>query len=51
MKRLEWEIPEDNYQEQIIIPKAIWEMAADEGISTENKEKVVTEVRLYFFLL
>ena len=23
MKLLEWEVPEDNYQEQIIIPKAI----------------------------
>jgi len=44
MKRLEWEVPEDNYQEQIIIPKAIREMAADEGISTENKNKVVVRL-------
>ena len=27
MKLLEWEVPEDNYQEQIIIPKAIRDMA------------------------
>lgn len=44
MKLLEWEVPEDNYQEQIIIPKAIREMAADEGISTENKNKVVVRL-------
>jgi hypothetical protein len=44
MKLLEWDVPEDNYQEQIIIPKKIREMAAEEGISTENKEKVVVRL-------
>jgi len=44
MKLLEWEVFEDNYQEQITIPKKIREMAAEEGISTENKEKVVARL-------
>ena len=44
MKLLEWEISEDTYQEQINIPKKIRDMAADEGISTENKDKVVVRL-------
>ncbi|ETR67379.1 MAG: hypothetical protein OMM_11662 [Candidatus Magnetoglobus multicellularis str. Araruama] len=44
MKLLEWEVQEDNYQEQITIPKKIREMAAEEGISTENKQKVVARL-------
>jgi len=44
MKLLEWEGSEDNYQEQINIPKAIRDMAAEEGIGTENKDKVVVRL-------
>jgi len=44
MKLLEWEVSEDTYQEQINIPKKIRDMAADEGISTENKDKVVVRL-------
>ncbi|KPA13547.1 hypothetical protein MHK_006264 [Candidatus Magnetomorum sp. HK-1] len=44
MKLLEWEVSEDNYQEQINIPKAIRDMAAEEGIGTENKDKVVVRL-------
>jgi len=44
MKSLEWEVSEDNYQEQINIPKAIRDMAAEEGIGTENKDKVVVRL-------
>ena len=35
-----WEVAEDGYEEQIIIPKEKRELAAEEGISTENKQKV-----------
>ena len=44
MKLLEWEVSEDTYQEQIIIPKKIRDMAAEESISTENKDKVVVRL-------
>jgi len=44
MKLLEWEVPEDNYQEQINIPKNIRDLAAGEGIRTENKDKVVVRL-------
>ena len=40
MKLNEWEVNEDGYQEQIIIPEAQRKLAAEEGISTENKQKV-----------
>ena len=40
MKLIEWEVNEDGYQEQIIIPEAQRKLAAEEGISTENKQKV-----------
>ena len=36
MKLIEWEVKEDNYQEQIIIPEAQRKLAENEGISTEN---------------
>lgn len=39
MKLLEWEVSEDSYQEQINIPKEIRDLAEEEGISTEVKEK------------
>jgi len=44
MKLLEWEVSEDTYQEQINIPKKVRDMAADEGIHTENKDKVVVRL-------
>ena len=40
MSLLEWEMKEDNYQEQLRIPKEIRELAKKDGISTENKQKV-----------
>lgn len=33
MQLIEWEVAEDNYQEQINIPKAQREQAAEEDIS------------------
>lgn len=44
MKLLEWEVSEDNYQEQINIPKAIRDLADEEGIGTDNKNKVVVRL-------
>jgi hypothetical protein len=44
MKLIEWEVNEDNYQEQIIIPETQRKLAATEGISTENKQKVAARV-------
>ena len=35
---------EDGYEEQIIIPKEKRELAAEEGISTENKQKVTVRI-------
>ena len=35
---------EDGYEEQIIIPKEKRELAAKEGINTENKEKVTVRI-------
>jgi len=39
-----WEVAEDGYEEQIIIPKEKRELAAQEGISTENKQKVTVQI-------
>ena len=44
MKLIEWEVSEDSYQEQIIIPKKIRDLAAKEGISTEVKQKTAVEI-------
>ena len=44
MKLLEWEVTEDSYQEQINIPKEIQDLAKEEGISTEVKQKVAVEI-------
>ena len=41
MKLIEWEVDEDDCQEQIVIPEAQRGLAAKEGISTENKQKMV----------
>ena len=45
MKLIEWEVNEDDYQEQINIPAAIRKLAADEGIATENKQKVAARIQ------
>ena len=44
MQLIEWEVNEDDYQEQINIPREKREMAAKEGISTEDKEKVSVRI-------
>jgi hypothetical protein len=45
MKLIEWEVNEDSYQEQILIPEAQRQLAAREGISTENKQTVTTRIQ------
>ena len=35
---------EDGYEEQIIMPKEKRELAAQEGITTENKQKVTVQI-------
>ena len=45
MKLIEWEVNEDDYQEQIVIPEAQRELAAKEGISTENKQKIAARIQ------
>ena len=39
-----WEVAEDGYEEQIIIPKEQRDLAAEEGIGTENKQKVAVRI-------
>lgn len=39
-----WEVNEDGYEEQIIIPKGQRDLAAKEGIKTENKQKVAVSI-------
>jgi hypothetical protein len=41
---LTWEVSEDSYQEQINIPKEIRDLAQEEGISTEVKQKTAVEI-------
>ena len=38
------EVSEDGYEEQIVIPKEERDLAAKEGISTENKQKVTVQI-------
>jgi len=38
------EVSEDGYEEQILIPKEERDLAAKEGISTENKQKVTVQI-------
>ena len=35
-----WEVNEDGYEEQILIPKEQRDLAAEQGIGTEEKQKV-----------
>jgi hypothetical protein len=44
MKLIEWEVTEDSYQEQINIPKEIRDLAMEEGISTQVKQKAAVEI-------
>ena len=44
MRLIEWEVAEDGYEEQIIIPKEQRDLAAEEGIGTENKQKVAVRI-------
>jgi len=44
MQLIEWEVNEDGYEEQIIIPKEQRVLAAKEGINTENKQKVAVRI-------
>jgi len=45
MRLIKWEVNEDAYQEQIVIPEAQQKLAAEEGIATENKQKVATRIQ------
>ena len=44
MRLIEWEVAEDGYEEQIIIAKEKRELAVQQGISTENKQKVTVQI-------
>ncbi len=44
MRLIEWEVEEDGYEEQIIIPADKRELAAEEGIETEVKQKVAVQI-------
>jgi len=46
MKLIEWEVNEDSYQEQIVIPEAQRKLAENEGISTENKQKISVRIQI-----
>jgi hypothetical protein len=45
MRLIEWEVNEDSYQEQILIPEAQRQLAAQEGIPTENKQTVAARIQ------
>jgi len=45
MKLIEWEVNEDDYQEQIVIPETQRKLAVNQGISTENKQKVAARIQ------
>ncbi len=44
MRLIEWEVSEDGYEEQIVIPKEKRDLAAQEGISTENEQKATVQI-------
>ncbi len=44
MQLIEWEVAEDGYEEQIIIPADIRTLAAEEGIATEVKQKAAVQI-------
>jgi len=45
MKLIEWEVNEDSYQEQIVIPETKRKLAESEGINTENKQKIAVRIQ------
>ncbi|MGD9161967.1 MAG: hypothetical protein PVG39_26385 [Desulfobacteraceae bacterium] len=44
MRLIEWEVNEDDYQEQINIPSEQRKIAEKEGINTDYKQKVTTQI-------
>jgi len=44
MQMIEWEVAEDGYEEQVLIPKAQRDLATKEGINTEEKQKVAVQI-------
>ncbi len=44
MRLIEWEVSEDGYEEQINVPKEKRDLAATEGINTENERKVTVKI-------
>ncbi len=44
MRLIEWEVAEDGYEEQIVIPKEKRDLADAEGINTENGQKVTVKI-------
>ena len=44
MRLIEWEVAEDGYEEQIVIPSEKRKLAAEEGIDTENRQKVTVRI-------
>ncbi len=44
MRLIEWEVSEDGYEEQIVIPKEKRDLASEKGISTENGQKVTVKI-------
>ncbi len=44
MQLIEWEVNDDGYEEHIIVPKEQRDLAAEEGIGTENKQKVAVRI-------
>ena len=39
-----WEVAEDGYKEQIVIPNEKRKLAASEGIGTENKDQAAVQI-------
>lgn len=44
MRLIEWEVAEDGYEEQIVIPDEKRDLATSEGIGTENKDQVAVQI-------
>jgi len=44
MRLIEWEVSEDGYEEQIVIPKEKRDLADAEGISTKNGQKLTVRI-------
>ena len=44
MKLIEWEVDEDSYQEQVRIPEKQNDLAEQEGINTQEGQKVAARI-------